>query len=101
MEQSASLQLEHVVPVVCRRAEAFDSRIQSEHGCGHVVAGRVGIEAAVDRVALVQQGLQPMRVGPGTGSRKAPALGMQLKTAQGIDSRLTKDDRAGSILAVK
>jgi len=96
-ESSAMLELEHVVPVVGRRAEAFDKRIRSDHGGGHVVAGRVGIEATVDRVALVQQGLQPMRVGPGTGRRKAPALGMQSKTTEGIDSRLTKDDRAGSL----
>ena len=96
-ESSAMLELEHVIPVVCRRAEAFDSRIQSDHGGGHVVAGGVGVEAAVDRVALVQEGLQPMRVGPGTGSGKAPAVGMQSKTTERIDSRLTKDDRAGSL----
>ena len=75
----------------------MDGRIECDHGAGHGVAGRVGVEAAVDRVALVQQGWQPIRVGPGTGRGKAPAVGMQSKTTERIDSRLTKDDRAGSL----
>ena len=39
--------------------------MQSDHGASHVVTGRIGIEAAVDRVTLVQQRLQPAWVGSG------------------------------------
>ena len=69
--------LEHVVPVVGRRAETFDGRMQSDHGGGHVVAGGVSIEATVNRASLIQQGFEPKRIGSGAGSRKASAVGMQ------------------------
>ena len=46
--------LEHVIPVVFRRAEAFDGGVQGGHGASHIVTGGIGIEAAIDRVTLVQ-----------------------------------------------
>ena len=89
--------LEHVVPVVGRRAEAFDGRMQSDHGGGHGVAGGVGIEAAVDLASLVQQRREPARVGPGAGGREAAVVGMEGKATDGIDGRFAKDNRAGGI----
>ena len=97
-QASGLLVLEHVVPIVGRRAETFDRRVQSDHGDGHVVAGRISIEATVDRAGLVQQGVEPKRIGPGAGGRKAATVRMQGKTTEGIDGRLAKDNRAGSIL---
>ena len=87
-EVSGLFALEHVVPVVGGRAETFDGRMQSDHGGGHVIAGEVGIEAAVDWASLFQQGLEPQRIGPGAGGRKAAAVGMQGKTTEGINSAL-------------
>src|SRR5208282_3092813 len=69
--------------------------MQSNHGCGHIVAGRISVEAAIDRATLVQQWLEPKRIGPGTGGGKTPTMGMESKATDGVDSRFTKNDRAG------
>ena len=90
--------LEEVVPVVSGRAETFDNRMQSDHRGGHGVAGGVGVEAAADLAGMLQQGLEPKRIGSGTGSRKTPGLGIQSKATEGVDSRFTKDNRASGIL---
>ena len=58
---------EHVVPVVFGRTEAFDGGMQSDHGASHIVTGGIGIEAAIDRVTLVQQRLRPLQRLFGTG----------------------------------
>ncbi len=47
---------EQVVPIVVRRAKALDGGMPGDHGASHGVTGGVGIEAAVDLAALVQQG---------------------------------------------
>jgi len=70
--------LEEVVPVVSGRTETFDNRMQSDHRGGHGVAGGVGVEAAADLAGMLQQGLEPKRIGPGTGRRRCaqwPPLG--------------------------
>ena len=89
--------LEEVVPVVSGRTETFDNRMQSDHRGGHGVAGGVGVEAAADLAGMLQQGLEPKRIGPGTGSRKTLRLWIQSKATEGVDSRFTKDNRAGVI----
>jgi hypothetical protein len=83
---------EHVVPIVLRRAEAFDGGTHSDHGASHIVTGGVGIEAAVNLATLVQQGPQPARVGPGAGGGKATVPGMEDKATDGIDGRFAKDN---------
>ena len=35
------------------------------------------------------------RIGPGAGGGKTPTMGMESKTTDGVDSRFTKNDRAG------
>src|SRR5438477_415129 len=45
---------EEVVPVVCGGAEALHGGMKRDHSPGHVVTGRVGIEAAVDLAALLK-----------------------------------------------
>ena len=70
---------EHVAPVVSGRAKALDNRMQGDHSGGHAVAGGIGIEAAVDRVTLVQQRLQPAWVGPGPGGGEATVVGMKVR----------------------
>ena len=46
---------ENVVPIVLGRAETADSGVESDHLLSHGVTGGVGIEAAVDRIALRQE----------------------------------------------
>jgi len=43
---------EHVIPVVFDRAETADSGVESDHLLSHGVASGVGIESAVDGIAL-------------------------------------------------
>jgi hypothetical protein len=87
--------LEHVVPVVFRRTEAFDGWVQSDHGASHVVTGGIGIEAAIDRVTLVQQRLQPAWVGSGPGGGEATVVGMKGEATDRIDGRFTENDGKG------
>ena len=68
---------EDVVPIVVGRAKALDGLMAGDHGAGHGVTGGVGIEAAVDLAALVQEGGQAARVRPGTGGGEAPVRGME------------------------
>jgi hypothetical protein len=84
--------LEHVVPVVLRRTEAFDGGVQSGHGASHIIPGGIGIEAAIELTTLVQQRLQPARVGPGPGRGEATVLRMKGEATDCIDGRLTEDD---------
>ena len=47
--------VENVIPVVFGRAETADSRVENDHLLSDGVAGRVGVEGAVDGTALRQQ----------------------------------------------
>ena len=78
---------EHVVPIVVGRAKALDGGMQGDHGASHGVTGGVGIEAAVDLAASVQQWRQPARVGPGARGGEAPVSGMEGKAEQAIPPR--------------
>jgi hypothetical protein len=49
--------LEHVVPIVLRRTEALNGGVQRDHGLSHGFTEGIGIEAAVDLAASVQEGL--------------------------------------------
>lgn len=60
-----------------------------------MVAGGISVEAAIDRATLVQQWPEPKRIGPGPGGGKTPKVGMESKATDGVDSRFTKNDRAG------
>ena len=79
------MRVEHVVPIVLSGAEALDGGVQGDHGASHGVTRGVGIEAAVNLAALVQQRLQPSRVGPCAGGRETAAAGMEGKTTDGIN----------------
>ena len=82
-----------------RGSQALDGRIECDHGAGHGVAGRVGVEAAVNLGVLGQQRGEPARVGTSASGGKAPMLGMKGAATDGVDGRLAKDD-AGSGNAV-
>ena len=84
---------EHIVPVVGGRAKALDAGVQSNHGVRHLVAGGIGVKAAIDLRSLIQQGLEPSWVGPGAGGGETTGLGMESKATEGIDGGFTKDDR--------
>ena len=84
---------EHIVPVVGGGAKALDGWVQSDHGVGHVVAGGIGIKAAIDLSWLFQQGVEPSWVGPGAGGGETTGLGMESQATDGIDGGFTKDDR--------
>ena len=62
--------LEHVIPIVLRGAQTLDGRMEGDHGLGHSLAGRISIEAAVDRAALIQEVSQPARVWRGASGRE-------------------------------
>ena len=55
VEAALAVELENVVPVVLGGAKAFDAGVESNHVFGHVVPGRVRIEAAVDLTALTDK----------------------------------------------
>ena len=48
--------LKNVVPVVVRRPEALDGGMEVDHGVSHGLAGRVGVEATVNDIALGSKG---------------------------------------------
>jgi len=48
-----------------------------DHGGGHVVAGGVGIEAAMDLGSVGDKKREPGRFGSGAGGGDAPAVRMQ------------------------
>jgi len=81
-----------VVPVVPWRSQTLDGRIEGDHGASHGLAGRVGIEAAADLVALVKERAKPARVGAGAGRGDASMLRMEGKAADGVNGRLAQDD---------
>ena len=74
--------------------KALDCWVALDDGVGHIVTGWVGIEAAMDREAITDDGREPCGVGSGSGSGDAPATGMEVEAADGIDGRLTEDDSA-------
>ena len=67
------------------RAKALDGGMQGDHGASHGVTGGVRIEAAVNRVTLVQERAQPARVGAGAGGGEAPVSGMEGKATDGVN----------------
>lgn len=70
----------------------MDGRIESDHGASHGFPGGVSIEATVDLMTPVKKRNQPAGVGPHAGRGDASVLGMEGKTADGVDGRLTEDD---------
>jgi hypothetical protein len=69
--------------------------MHSDHRCGHIIAGGISVEAAIDRATLIQQWLEPKRIGPSPGGGKTPTVGMESKATDSVDSRFTENDRAG------
>ena len=66
--------------------------MEGEHGAGHVLAGGIGVKAAGNGIALADEGSEPARVGPSTGSGDAAVLGVESKATDGVDCRLDEDD---------
>src|SRR5438093_1270137 len=84
---------ENVIPVVLGRAETADSGIECDHLLSHGVAGRVGIETAVDTMAVRQEWWQPAGIVPSSGCGYAEIRGMQEKATHGVDGRFAEHDR--------
>ena len=70
----------------------MDGGMESDQSAGHLHPGGIGIKAAVDAVALVQERSLPAWVGSGAGCGDAAVLGMEGKATDGIDGGLAKDD---------
>ena len=68
-----------------RRREKVDGGIESDHGLGHGLAGRVEIKAAAQAAALLKEILQPGRIGSGAGGGEATVVGMKEVTTEGVD----------------
>src|SRR5882724_6665818 len=84
--------LEHVVPVMLRRSQALDSWMERDHGLSHILAGGIVVKAAVDGLALLGEGSQPVWIGSGARGGDAAVLGVKGKAADGIDGRFDQDD---------
>ena len=84
-----------VVPVVKWWTESRDGRVEHSHGFGHAVAGGIGVEAAVEAVALREQRGEPGGVGSRSGSGDAEAVGMERDATDGVDGRLAEDRLLG------
>ena len=41
--------------------------VKSDHGFGHGVTGGIGVKAATDLIALLNEGREPAGIGSGTG----------------------------------
>jgi hypothetical protein len=52
--------------------------MSGDKGARHLIPGGTGVEAAIDLVTLVQQRLEPARVGPGTGDGETAVVGMEV-----------------------
>ena len=74
----------------------MDGGVESDHLAGGVVAGFVGVEAAVDLVAASDQSLEPTWIGSRAGSRDTDAIGIHGGAAEGVDGRLAENDAARS-----
>jgi len=83
---------ENIIPVVLGRAETADSRMERDHLLSHGVAGRVGVEAAVEGTALRQQCGKPARIGPSTGCGYTQRRRMQEEATDGVDGGFAEHD---------
>ena len=54
-EKELSAGAQSVIPVVGRGSESLDGWVERDHGLRHTLAGRVGVEAAVDGTAVLDQ----------------------------------------------
>ena len=82
---------EHIVPIMLAGAETLDSRVECDHVAGHGLANRVGIKTAVNFKALTDELWDPAWIWLGAGRGHAQAMGMELKTADGIDGGFAQD----------
>ena len=74
----------------------MDGGVESDHLAGRVVAGLVGVEAAVDLVATSDQSLEPTWIGSRAGSGDADVIGVDRGAADGVDGRLAENDASRS-----
>jgi hypothetical protein len=83
---------EDVVPVVVSWMETLGGGMEGYHSAHHVLAGEVGVKAAVDGRALVEGRSQPAWIGPGTGRGDAAMVSVESKATDGLDGRFHQDD---------
>ena len=62
------------------------------YALGHGAASGIGVKAAVDGLALLDERSQPVWIGSGTCGGDAAVLGVEGKAADGVDGRLHQDD---------
>ena len=82
------------IPVMAAWAEPLDGGVEGEHGVGRGFAGRINVKAAIDLEALVDQGGQPLGVGPGAGGGDATIVRVESKATDGVDGRFAEDGRS-------
>ena len=76
-------------------AESLDGGVESDHGVSHVIAGRIGVEAAVEAESLGEQRGKPGGVGSGAGGGEAEAVGIEDRATEGVDGRFAQDSHLG------
>ena len=70
----------------------MDDGMQGDHGLGHVIAGGIGVEAAVDVAPLVEQRGQPNGIGSGAGGGDAAAASIKGRATDGVDGRFAENN---------
>jgi len=81
-----------VIPVLKRRSQSNNSRVESDHGAGQGVSSGVCIKAAVNMITFGDERREPRGIRSCASGGEAAKGGMECKAANGVDSRLTEDD---------
>jgi hypothetical protein len=66
--------------------------MEGDQGASHVVAGGIGVKAALDGIALADESSQPAWVRSGSGGREAAVSRVESKATDGVDGRLHQDE---------
>lgn len=66
--------------------------MDGDHLGGHVVAGGIGVEAAVDFRSMGDEWREPGRAGPGAGSGDAASVREKKGATEGVDGGLAEND---------
>ena len=92
---AAATGLEHVIPIMMAGTKTANLGVEGNHELCLLISSRIGIEAAVNGQALLQQPGEPRRVGASSRGRDRAVAGMEERTAESVDRRLTQHDTGG------
>jgi hypothetical protein len=76
-------------------AETLNRGVEGHHDLRVLISGGIGIKAAIDGQAVLQERGEPTWVGASARGRDHGTAGMKKITAHGIDRRLAQHDADG------